>query len=542
MSSHRVSLSSLSVRGKLNVLGGGAVVGLALFASLSLFAISEVRIGAHRYAVINENNILLADVLPPPAYLVEADLVAHQMLVAAQQGDRATVERLVGRIAALRADYDARQAYWTSNTIVDAETRRLVVAQSSAPAYRFLDLVDERFVPALEAGEVDAAAALLSGELNAAYEEHRAAVDEIVARTGDNALQTEAEARALSANLLRAVIAALVLTLVAVVALVRIIGRGVTGPLDELRTRLADIASGGGDLRTRLAEDRGDELGEIARLFNRFVASIATTISHVRSRAEALHDEAAVLERTTAKLSEASGATEAQTQALAQSSNEVSDTMAGVQTAAGESQQAVGEISRSATSAALVAAGGVDAAARAAAIMASLSTASGEIHAVMSAIVSIAEQTNLLALNATIEAARAGEAGKGFAVVAAEVKDLAQATAKATADSTAQIDGIQNDTLAAVDAIGQISQIVTQINETQSMIAAAVEEQTATTNEIGRSVSDLAVGSTEIAQTISGVAQAAQETTTGASNTQDAAADLSRMAGELRSLVSQFKY
>ena len=171
-----------------------------------------------------------------------------------------------------------------------------------------------------------------------------------------------------------------------------------------------------------------------------------------------------------------------------------------------------------------------------------LGNSSAEISTVVRTITAIAEQTNLLALNATIEAARAGEAGKGFAVVASEVKDLAQETAKATADITGQIDAIQADTLAAVDAIGQISTIVAQINETQSMIAAAVEEQTATTNEISRSVSDLAAGSAEIAQTISGVATSARETTVGATNTQDAAGELSRIADELRSLVSQFKY
>ncbi|MCC6433839.1 MAG: chemotaxis protein, partial [Acidimicrobiales bacterium] len=207
-----------------------------------------------------------------------------------------------------------------------------------------------------------------------------------------------------------------------------------------------------------------------------------------------------------------------------------------------EMSVSIKEIAQNAQEAARVAMGAARVAETTTSAVNRLGTSSAEISTVVRTITAIAEQTNLLALNATIEAARAGEAGKGFAVVASEVKDLAQETAKATADITAQIDGIQNDTLAAVDAIGQISQIVTQINETQSMIAAAVEEQTATTNEIGRSVSDLAVGSTEIAQTISGVAQAAQETTTGASNTQDAAADLSRMAGELRSLVSQFKY
>ena len=156
-------------------------------------------------------------------------------------------------------------------------------------------------------------------------------------------------------------------------------------------------------------------------------------------------------------------------------------------------------------------------------------------------ITSIAQQTNLLALNATIEAARAGEAGKGFAVVANEVKELAKATAKATEDIGQKIEAIQGDTKGAVAAIREISAIINQINDIQSTIASAVEEQTATTNEISRNVTEAAKGSAEITQNIAGVAQAAQETTVGAAETHRAAAELSRMAAELHRLVDRFR-
>ena len=155
-------------------------------------------------------------------------------------------------------------------------------------------------------------------------------------------------------------------------------------------------------------------------------------------------------------------------------------------------------------------------------------------------ITSIAEQTNLLALNATIEAARAGEAGKGFVVVANEVKELAQAAARATEDISARVQTTQTDVQAAVAAIGEITQVVHQINDIQVVISAAVEEQSATTDEMVRNVAEVSAGSSEIAANISGIATAASETTHSAGQTAESAAELSRIAAELNSSVAAF--
>ena len=131
--------------------------------------------------------------------------------------------------------------------------------------------------------------------------------------------------------------------------------------------------------------------------------------------------------------------------------------------------------------------------------VAQLGSSSEEIGNVVKVITSIAEQTNLLALNATIEAARAGEAGKGFAVVAGEVKELAQETARATEDIARRVEAIQSDTQGAVAAMGRSRSIIASINDYQLTIASAVEEQTATTQEMSRNVTQAATGSGEIA-------------------------------------------
>ena len=173
--------------------------------------------------------------------------------------------------------------------------------------------------------------------------------------------------------------------------------------------------------------------------------------------------------------------------------------------------------------------------------IAKLGISSAEIGQVIKVITSIAQQTNLLALNASIEAARAGEAGKGFAVVAHEVKELSRQTAKATEDISQKITAIQRDTTCAVESIASITQVVHHINDISGSIATAVEQQSATTNEMSRNVQEAAQGSAEISQNIQAVATVAHGTTRGAQDTLRAAQHLTEMAAHLRNLVGRSK-
>lgn len=227
---------------------------------------------------------------------------------------------------------------------------------------------------------------------------------------------------------------------------------------------------------------------------------------------------------------------------VSSASEEVSASVATVASAAEEMSVSIREIAKNATEASRVASEAVVVADRARTTVHDLGDASSEIGAVIKTITSIAQQTNLLALNATIEAARAGDAGKGFAVVANEVKDLAQETAKATEEIRERIDAIQQGTTGAVGAIGEISEVIVQINEIQTSIAGAVEQQTATTNEIARSVTETATVSHTIAADIAQVAQAAGETQKGATTTAEAAASMASSASQLEKLVGAFRY
>ena len=171
-----------------------------------------------------------------------------------------------------------------------------------------------------------------------------------------------------------------------------------------------------------------------------------------------------------------------------------------------------------------------------------LGTSSVEIGNVVKLITAVAGQTNMLALNATIEAARAGAAGAGFAVVAREVKDLASTTAQATEDIAGRIAAIQADSGAAVASIGQIIGVIEQIAQYSSTIAAAVEEQTATTGEMSRNITEAAASASEIAANVSGLALAAQQSSQGATSTRQTADELARASAGLEKLVKTFRY
>jgi methyl-accepting chemotaxis protein len=254
-----------------------------------------------------------------------------------------------------------------------------------------------------------------------------------------------------------------------------------------------------------------------------------------------MSEASTTLSVTAAQIATSAEHTSTQAKLVAHGADQVTGHVKTVSAGSEEMRTAMAEISHHAEDAAAVAAEAVSAAEATTAAVVQLGTSSQEIGNVVKVITAVAEQTNLLALNATIEAARAGEAGKGFAVVASEVKDLAQETARATDDIAARVQAIQNDTRHAVAAIEHIATIVGRVSHFQNQIAAAVEEHTSTTVEMGRNVTNAAGANGEIAANIASVAQAAHTTADGANRSQGAADQLAGLATELRGMVATFK-
>ncbi|WP_048816580.1 methyl-accepting chemotaxis protein [Azospirillum lipoferum] len=346
------------------------------------------------------------------------------------------------------------------------------------------------------------------------------------------------------------------------------LGKAITGPIAALSAAMRRLADGDHGV-TISGAGRRDEIGAMAQavqvfkdngiamealrrnteqaaeqaaadrrkgmmdLANGFETQIKTIVDSVAEQASQLRSTSGVLTDIARNAAEQSDHT---LRAASEAGSGVQIVAAAAEQLASSIQAISAEVSRSTS----MSQKAVDETQRTAEIVAGLTAAAGKIGDVVNLINAIASQTNLLALNATIEAARAGEAGKGFAVVAGEVKNLANQTAKATEEISAQIGTIQSATRSVVTAIDDISSTITGINETATTIASAVEEQGAATREIARNVQQAANGAQEVVSRVQGMQKMAGETGSGASQVEEAASDLLMQSEELTRQMDRF--
>jgi methyl-accepting chemotaxis protein len=383
-----------------------------------------------------------------------------------------------------------------------------------------------------------AAAAAKIGQLQKLEVVAVAQLDDAVQAEATLASQTAAAAHDAYVAARTLTVTIIVVGLAASLALALVIARSVTKPVDRIREVLDKVA--GGDLRVRAGKTGGAEVQEVATSLDHTLDSLGHVLGLVNNSASRLANASVSLTTTAGAIADNARSAAGQADVVVASAGEVASSVDTVATGSQQMEAAIREISQNASEASRVAGQAVGVAEETTRMVGKLGDSSQEIATVVKLINGIAEQTNLLALNATIEAARAGEAGKGFAVVASEVKELAQETARATEDISKRVEAIQADTAGAVRAIGQISSVIGEINDFQATIAAAVEEQTATTNEMNRNVAEAAGSSRSIATAITGLAAGAQATNERVADAEQSAAELSRMSDELQDAVSRF--
>ncbi len=350
--------------------------------------------------------------------------------------------------------------------------------------------------------------------------------------------------------------------------LIFFISRSILQPIHATTLMLKDVADGEGDLTRRLVVTN-DELGDLAGWFNTFSSKLQTIIQQLQESLTSLDRSSKDLSGIAVSL--ASGAENATTRSntVASAAEEMSSNMSAV---AAASEQAstninmvasgteemtatVNEIAGNTEKARNITEDAVKKTASASHRVDELGLAAREISKVTEVITEISEQTNLLALNATIEAARAGDAGKGFAVVANEIKELAKQTAKATQEIKFKIDSIQTSTDHTITEIGQISGVISEVNELVSAIASAVEEQSVSTREISDNIRQAAQGinevnenvsqsssvSSEIAREIAEISEVAGDINGNSGTINNQSTTLTALAAQLNTIARQFK-
>jgi methyl-accepting chemotaxis protein len=552
----RLSISrAILIFGLVTALGLGAVI------ATSVYSLSQLKVGGPLYDKLKLGNDLIADILPPPEYVIEAYLEATLVL-----RDPAKLAAHRDRIAQLKKEYDERHAFWITSDL-DPELKTRLVEKSHNEVRQFWTAIQDGLLPALARGDA-AAAAKAYADIQARYAAHRAIIDDIVKQTTEQNAATEVAATSRVSTftwLLWGVSAAVFLVIGAGLAGVAL---GVIRPIAQMTDVMKALA--GGNLQVAIpALNRGDEVGAMARAVQVFqenalrVRSMESDQAGLKQRAESERKAAmqqmadgfdtaigkiiqtfssasSELEASAGQLTKTAEVTQMLSATVASASEQSSANVQSAAAAAEEMSSSVMEISRQVQDSHKISREAVMQVEQTNVRIAHLAQSAGRIGEVVKMISAVAEQTNLLALNATIEAARAGEAGRGFAVVASEVKALAAQTAKATEEISEQIGQMQSATNLSVSAIQEIGGTIGRIAEISEAIAAAVEEQGAATQEISRSVQQAAAGAAQVAGSITDVNHGASDTGTASTHVHELARSLIGQSNHLKGEVDRF--
>lgn len=401
--------------------------------------------------------------------------------------------------------------------------------------------------------------------------DYYAAAEPVLDKLGDEITAIEQTSKAQAAEIAkRSLMITVIMFVVGAIALIAmswILARTISGAIAGLTNKMGRLAENDFDVDINEVE-RSDEIGTMGRAvlifrengierqkleaiqkaedekrrvrletqeryIREFDTAVVSVMAEVGTAVQQLHSASNVLRSSAETASN-------QSMVVSAGTEEASSNVQLVATAATELSASINEISSQVTETSSMAQSATERARNTNENIQGLNDAALKIGEVIGLISDIAGQTNLLALNATIEAARAGDAGKGFAVVASEVKNLANQTGKATEDITNQINGIQQATGLAVEAIDEIVRMISDISERAAAVAAAVEEQTVATSEISQNVEQAAAGTEEISAAMQGVSGAVADTNVAANDVHGSATNLGTQSESLQGQISGF--
>jgi len=543
---------NLSMKKKLVTTAVLIACGILVLMGTMWISTERIKVTGPVYQEIVQGKDLVADILPPPEYIIESYLVVLQAMA---EKDGSRISSFQEHLKKLHGEYDDRHAYW-GKELSEGKIKSLLLEQSYKPAMAFYEATEKEFFPALAANNHGRAEKVLHDVLSPAYEAHRKLIDEVVTLSNSQSANTEKQASTILGTSKIIVITLGLIIFAAVVTIFFFIIRNITRQLGGDPTEVDEIAKkvASGDLSVLVTVDPRDT-GSIMWAMKTMVESLRNLVNDTISISTGIASAAAQLQATSSQIATGAEEVASQTSTVATASEEMASTSAEIAancTNAAESSRRTSEYASTGAAVVnetIVGMGKIaERVKQTAATIDALGTRSEQIGEIIGTIEDIADQTNLLALNAAIEAARAGEQGRGFAVVADEVRALAERTTKATKEIGSMIKAIQSETREAVRSMEEgvsevekgavsskksgesLQEILDQINEVNMQIhqiATAAEEQTATISEI----------TTNIHQVTEVVHQSAR----GAEETSAAAAQLADQSQQLQNLVGKFR-
>lgn len=481
------------IRTKLVAMAGLSIVGLIVFGIISFNSIEKLKVNGKLYDRIIMGKDLIADVLPPPEYIIESYLLAHELTRSATAEE---LDREVETFQRLRNDYYTRHTYW-DKVLEPGDIRTNMVELAYKPADKFYTAINDELIPLVKKGDRAGADLLLQQKIRPLYEEHRAAIDTVVqlANTQNAGVETLARKSIRTSYVLLALI--FVVIIVMSILISWLIIASITRPLRMGVTFAKEVAKG--NLKAELAIDSKDEIGQLAAALGEMVTQLNQIVTTVVGSSSQIAYTSQQFSSTSQQISR--GASE-QAASIEEVSSSIEEMVSGIQQNADNARQTENISVQS-----------QQGMARLAEHTQKIVDSNRTIAEKITIINDIAFQTNILALNAAVEAARAGEHGRGFAVVAAEVRKLAersktaadeiiqltQNTLKLTEVSNANIGALLPDIERSTNLVKEISAASYEQNNGAEQINMAVQQLNNVTQQNAAASEELASSAEELA-------------------------------------------